>query len=249
MATTVEFHQIYDRGEFGKCLEGVERELQQRPANDPERGELLALRAWCYYRRGEFGEAKKWAEEAGQVRFARECLAYVAAYAKGYKDDAVLSALLNELGDSVNAWNALVIRAREPDSTLTHEKVLEGVRRFENDTSVGAANFYHNAARFFYHKSRNNEDLFLALSLFSSALNRYGHDKNWHHRGAVHFWRSKILEQLSNGPMALKDDKLDTLRAAQQSLECWTEQVILDPSPRQKEQWENAVKRIRDLLS
>lgn len=242
MAAIAELRQIYDNGEFSKCLEEVERELGQRTDNDSERGELFALRAWCYYRRGEFGEAKKWAEEAGhQVRFARECLAYIAAYAKGYKDDAVLSALLNELGESVNAWNALVIRARESDSTLTREKVLEGVRRFEGDTSIGAANFFHNAARFFYHKARNQDDLFMSLSLFSAALNRYDYDKNWHHRGAVHFWRSKVFEELSDKPSALEE--------ARESLECWTKQVILDSSPRQKEQWENAIKRIRDLFS
>lgn len=240
METASELRLIYDRGGFGECLESVERELQERPDNDPERGELLALGAWCHYRRDEFEEAKKMAEEAGSVRFAKECLAYIAAYAKDFKDDVVLTKLLRELGDSVNASNALVIRAREADSRLTHDQVLDTVLRFRDD-AVEVANLFHNGARFFYHKARNDADLILALGFLDAALSRYGVDRNWHHRGAVHFWRSQILEKIF--------DKRAALEAARDSLYCWTQQVTLDPSPRQKTQWENAVKRVRDLLS
>ncbi|MDP1538867.1 MAG: hypothetical protein Q8M00_02445 [bacterium] len=241
MATASELRkELYDRGEFGKCLEEVTRELHERPADDLERGELLALGAWCYYRRNEFAEAKKWAEQAGQVRFARECLAYIAAYAKGFKDDTALYNLARELGDSVNVQNALTIRARESDSVLTHEDVMNGTLCYRENT-VEVANLFHNAARFFLSKLRSDEDLLLVLGFLDAALTRYGIDRNWHHRGAANFWRSKALEALL--------DKRAALEAARDSLFCWTQQMILDPgNERNMQQWENAVQRVRDLL-
>jgi len=75
-----------------------------------------------------------------------------------------------------------------------------------------------------------------------AALVRYGIDRNWHHRGAANFWKSRVLERLY--------DKRAALEAARESLFCWTQQVILDlGTERHRKQWENAMERIKQLLS
>ncbi len=242
MATAKELRLIYyDPGEFTKCLDEVKMELATTLA-EPKKSELIALGAWCYYRRGEYAEAKKWAELASLLPFALECLAYIYAYAKGFKDDAMLREIIEMLGSnaSVNVQNALTIRARDSDSTLTHEEVARGALSCRENT-VEAANLFHNSARFFFAKSRSTEDLVMALGFLDVALSRYGADRNWHHRGAVHFWRSKILEQLF--------DKKAAIEAARESLSCWTQQRTLDPTNEQhRQQWENAVSRVRELI-
>jgi tetratricopeptide (TPR) repeat protein len=230
----------YDRGEFDKCLEAIKRELcKLRPILSKKWRELVALGGWCYYRKGEYETARKWFQEAGQVDFAKEGLAYLAAYID--KDDEALRKLVDELGDRVNTQNALIIRGRDPDSAITHEEVLATALRFRS-TEVEVANLYHNAGRFFYHKARHNQDLVTALGLLDISLVRYGVDRNWHHRGAANFWRSKVLEALL--------DKRGALEAARDSLYCWTQQMIIDPgTKRHKQKWEEAVNRIRALMS
>lgn len=229
----------YDRGEFERCLEEVQRELTSRADDDSERGELLALEGWCYYRKGEYETARQKFQKAGPVSFAREGLAYLAVYRD--KDDNTFRQLAQELGDRVNIQNALTIRARDPDSTFTHKEVMRGVLRFKENV-VEVANLYHNAGRFFFQKARNKKDLLTALGLLGASLVRYGVDRNWHHRGAANFWRSKVLEALL--------DKRGALEAARDSLYCWTQQMILDPgTERHKKQWENVINRIKELIS
>ena len=224
----------YDKGEFDNCLKAVQMEVS---TDHPERGELLALSGWCYYRQGKYEQARQLFQIAGSIRFAREGLAYLAAYKD--KDDPTLQALIQELGDSVNAQNALIVRARDPDSTIAHDQVLDVTVLFTED-EVEVANLYHNAGRFFFHKARGKWDLITALGLFDVARTRYGVDRNWHHRGALNYWRSRVLEDLL--------DKRAALEAARDSLFCWTQQVILDPkTERHKQQWTNAGNRVREL--
>jgi len=230
---------LYDRGEFDKCLAAVKLEPEIRLEGGPERGELLALGGWCYYRKGDYETARKWFQNAGPVNFAREGLTYLAAYID--KDDVELRKLVQELGDRVNTRNALVIRARDPDSTVSGDEVMESVLRFREDT-VEVANLCHNAGRFFFEKGKSDKDLLIALGLLEAALVRYGIDRNWHHRGAANFWKSRVLERLY--------DKRAALEAARESLYCWTQQVILDPgTERHRKQWENAAERQKQLLS
>ena len=240
MTTAGEFKSTYyDRGEFDNCLTATHEELLGRAQDDPERDELLALIGWCHYRKGEYEVAREWFTEAGQVSFAREGLAYLAVYID--KDDVAFSELARNLGDRVNVQNALVIRARDLDSAISHQQVLDAVCRFKEDT-VETANLYHNAGRFFFHKARQQEDLVLAVGLYFMAQIRYGVDRNWHHRGALNYWLSRALEDLV--------DKRAALEAARESLNCWTQQVILDPgTERHKQQWENAMNRIRELMA
>ncbi|HZX49760.1 MAG TPA: hypothetical protein VFE94_01245 [Candidatus Paceibacterota bacterium] len=241
MPTAAELKDLYyDRGEFDNCLVAIQNELVRHAQDDPERSELLALAGWCRYRKREYETARQLWQEAGQVRFAREGLAYLAAYID--KDDLALGELIRELGDSVNAQNAFTIRARDQESTISHEQVMEGVLRFTGDTTVEMANLYHNAGRVFFHKARGREDLIIALGLYDVARARYGIDRNWHHRGALHYWRSRVFEVLL--------DKRAALEAARDSLYCWTQQVILDPATEShKRNWENAVNRVRELVA
>jgi len=228
----------YDRGEFDNCLAATREELTTRAQDDPERAELLALAGWCHYRKGEYEVARQRFREAGQVSFAREGLAYLAVYVD--KDDAAFNELARELRGSVNIQNALTIRARDADSVFTHGQIMEGVLQF-TENAVEVANLYHNAGRFFFHKARGGGDLITALGLYDVAGVRYGKDRNWHHRGALHYWRSQVLEGLL--------DKRAALEAARDSLYCWTQQAILDPgTERHKQQWENAMNRVRELM-
>ena len=241
MPTVEELRSMYDQGEFTDCLKATQGELDTRAQDDPERGEFCALAGWCEYRKKEYQVARKWFLEAGSVSFAREGLAYLAAYVD--KDDAALTELAYELGDRINIQNALTIRARATDSIITQEEVMEGVLRFNEDT-VETANLYHNAGRVFFDIVRRpgKEDFVRALGLFDMARARYGIDRNWHHRGALNYWRARTLRALL--------DKRAALEAARDSLFCWTQQVIIDPgTERHKQQWENAVVLIRELTS
>lgn len=242
MANAEELRRAYyDRGEFDKCLQEIQRELKHpsRTLDELEVGALKALEGWCYYRKGEYETARKCFQQAGAVDFAKEGLAYLAVYID--KDDETFMKLAQELGDRVNIQNALTIRARDSDSTITHKEVMRGILRFRENV-VEVANLYHNAARFFFQKARNKKDLLTALGLLDASLVRYGVDRNWHHRGAAHFWRSKVLEALL--------DKRGALEAARDSLYCWTQQMIIDPgTERHRQRWEEAVNRIRELMS
>jgi len=229
--------EFYDRGEFDRCLAEVEVALVGALPN--EHDELSALGGWCYYRKGEYETAQRWFEDAGQVPFAREGIMYIAAYRT--KDDPLVQEIARELGDRVNVHNALVIRARDTDSIISHDEVLRSVLRFQGQ-EVEVANLYHNGGRFFLAKVRDQSDLVVSLGLMGAALARYGMDRNWHHRGAANFWCSRILEQLL--------DKRAALEAARESLYCWTQQCILDPgTERHRQQLANAHKRILELLS
>ena len=231
----------YDGGEIDKCLQEIQEAYKSsyRTLDELEVNELRALEGWCYYRKGKYENARECFQQAGSVSFAKEGLAYLAVYVD--KDDEAFKKLASELGDRVNVQNALTIRARDPDSTITHKEVMKGVLRFQENT-VEVANLYHNAGRFFFHKARNRQDLVTALGLLDASLVRYGVDRNWHHRGAANFWRSKVLEAML--------DKRGALEAARDSLYCWTQQMIIDPgTERHKKKWEEAVNRIRELMS
>jgi len=240
MATAEELRKtLYDRGEFDKCLNAASEELKARLFTGPEKYELFALAGWCYYRKGEYETARNYFKNASQISFAKEGLAHLAVYID--KDDKTFRKLARELGDRVNIQNALTIRARDPDSTITHQEVMKGVLRFQENV-VEVANLYHNAGRFFFQKARDKKDLLTALGLLDASLVCYGVDRNWHHRGAANFWRSKVIEVLFG--------KRRALEAARDSLYCWTQQMILDPgTERHKKQWENVINRIKELIS
>jgi len=163
----------------------------------------------------------------------------LAAYIDG--DDDKVRGIAAKLGDRVNVQNALVIRARAPDSTFAHSDVLASVLRF-HDNEVEVANLYHNGGHFFLAKEREESDLLIGLGMLDAALARYGIEYNWHHRGAVHYWRSQIIERIL--------DKSAALEPARESLYYWTQQCILDPeTKRHREQLQNVVQHLEKLLS
>lgn len=235
---------LYDGSKFLEALEAVERELQGG-AEGRERSELLALGAWCFYRLKKYAQAFDFATEAGNVVWARECLMYLSAYAPGYKNDADLLMFCYELGDTVNACNALVIRARDPDSTLAESEVLERVHRHQG-TDVAVANLWHNGARLFLARgeSSGTSDFFQqALSLIDGALQRYGDgDNNVHHRAAANHWKSQILDKL--------DRRGDAIEAAKESERLWCRQRELDPqNPAHVEKQAGAAQWLHKLMT
>ena len=239
MKEKIEPSELYNAGKFSECLEEISRELVSQ-TDHFKKGDLIALQGWCYYRKGNYEKAREIFKQAGDIDFAIEGLLYLAAYRD--KDYQRVKQLAQELGeDRVNVQNALTICARDAKChVFSHKEVLEGVLRFKEST-VEAANLYHNAGRFFFHKARNKKDLVKAIELLDESLTCYGIDRNWHHRGAANFWKSKILEALL--------DKKGALEVARDSLFCWTQQVILDSANRRHlSQWENSIKRVRELL-
>lgn len=233
-----QIQKLYDQGKTAEALELIAQSMP--PEGDPQRGDYLALKGWCCYRRKEYAEAQEAAMAAGSVRSARELLAYLAAYAPGYVDDGKLQQMADELGDSVAVVNALVIRARAPESTLfTPEEVLRRVLQHRGDEVV-VANLYNNAARFFQEKARGDTDLITALGLFDCALVKYGHAVNFHHRAALQYWRSYVLEKLFGNKAAIV--------AATRALELWVQQLALDPDNKSfQEKQEQARRRLADL--
>jgi len=236
MPIAVELREnLYVPGRFTECFEAVEQELESRDLDGAEREQLEILAGWCLWRRDERDSAR---ERWRRTNFIGG-LAYAAATLD--KDDDVLLALVQDFPDDMSVRNAFVIRARDADSTITHEAVREEVLRFRYN-HVEVANLYNNAGRFFLDRCRASEDLVSSLGFFDAALGRYGTQGYWHHRGGVHYWRSRILEVLF--------DKQAAVGAAIDSFQCWTMQVVVDPSTqRHREMLQNAQNRLLELVS
>jgi len=223
--TTEEIWELYLQGKI-EVAEAVATNELSMVASLSIKQALHAILAWCAYRRKEYDEALIEIAGAGDNQRACECHAYVFAYAKGYEDDVKFLALVREhLIGNINASNALVIRARMPDSVVEHEQVwrmaesfAEGADVSKHDVSL--ANLLHNCARFFLDKACNRRDLTFSLGLIEVALAHYGEVSNWHHRAAANFWKSHILEKLTAIP--------DAFAAAALSLSLWECQCAME---------------------
>jgi hypothetical protein len=210
---------------------------ERRAPNDPEIGQLMVIRAWCNWRRQEWGDALMWleaAEEAGGAELETKRLrAYFAAYRD--KNDGVLHSIAQELPGDVGVLNALVIRARDEDSRFSHAEVENIVFSVEVG-DVAVADLYHNGARFFMVKPRGNEDLLIAIGMLDHALHLYGTDGNWHHRAAATHWQSVAHERLG--------EEEEDRNARSQARQLWEKANELDPANRGFQQnLENARKR------
>lgn len=186
---------------------------------------LHAILAWCAYRRKEYKEALMEITAAGDNQRAHECHVYVLAYAPGFADDKKLFELTELLVGNINVSNALVIRARMPESTVEHEQVWRMAQGFAEDAdvskhNVSLANLMHNCSRFFLDKARDRRDLEFSLGLIEVAIAHYGEVSNWHHRAAANFWKSHTLERLTAIPSAFA--------AAALSLQLWECQCALE---------------------
>lgn len=213
---------MYDAGKIPEAMDAVRVEIGMRPGNDPELPELWVLAGWCDYRRKDYDSVRICLGHAGETRCALELAAYLAAYVD--KNDDELRRIAKILGENVNVQNALIIRARDAGSTLAHDDVLAGLSHFASFRGVEAANLLHNGARFFLAKARDEKDqrdLWTAFAFTVLALSKYGSSGNWHHRAAVSFWQSNILDRLGY--------KKNAMDAAKLSLSFWDKAIELDP--------------------
>lgn len=215
---------LYEQGRINDALNLALEELLQEQTQEAQEA-LHAIVAWCYYRRKEFDQALAEIAIAGDNLRARECHVYVLAYSKAHTDDAKLSELVSTMSGNINAANALLIRARTRDSTVSHDQVWKMAEGFTQigdvaNHDVPLANLLHNCARFFHDRARDQRDLKFALGLIEVALAHYGDISNWHHRAAANFWMSHILEKLTAIPQAFV--------VAATSLRLWESQCAVE---------------------
>jgi len=198
--------KMYKEDKFQDAQNAAEDELQKGHNETTTQG-LHAILAWCAYRRKDYPKALAEITAAGDTQRARECHAYILAYIPEHRDDKKLLELVTGLSGNINASNALVIRARMLDSTITHDQIWPLAEKFAQEADpanhdVALANLLNNCGRFFQDKARDRRDLKFALGLMHVALAHYGETSNWHHRAALHFWMSHVLEQLGAIPDA-----------------------------------------------
>ncbi|MDP2735945.1 MAG: hypothetical protein Q8P12_07120 [bacterium] len=240
MASVEEIQALYDQGKLPEAMSAVWREVvEERQPDDPDIPELCAIRAWCHYRRREWDNVREWIAKAGDTLRAKRLRAYMAAYVD--KDDATLQQIAQELSDDVGVQNALVIRARDAESSAVSVDELNPVLiPFVRSKEVDAANLFHNAARLMLAKGSSDLHLHEALVLIDGALERYGTQMHWHHRAAATFWRSHMLERLGR-----TEEARGTIAA---SVGLWEKALELDPSNQGfQTNLENARKRATEL--
>ena len=216
--------ELYLQGKIEAAKQLASTELFQTQDLEIKK-DMQAILAWCAYRRKEYDTALAEIAGAGDNQRARECHVYILAYAKDYADDKKLSELVANMANNINAANALVIRARALESTVSHEQVWNMAESFAEKADVAnhdvsLANLLHNSARFFLDKARTRRDLKFALGLIEVALAHYGDTSNWHHRAAIHLYKSIALEKLTAIPAAFE--------AAATSLRFWQIQCELE---------------------
>lgn len=240
-----ELWHLYDSGKMTETVVGLDLALQVE-TETAKLEALNAIYAWCHYRKNEYPASFERIKLANGHPRALECEMYILSYAKGYEDDVRLVAISKILGpDNMNCANALVIRAKNPNSQISPSEVFAVANYFSIikpplHQKVATANLFHNVARYFLAKPGDANGLKLALGFIDVAVAHYGEVENWHHRAAANFWKSQILEVMGLIP--------DAFKAAFTSMMFWTAQCGLekDTSPF-KERLENAVKRMNEL--
>lgn len=239
----------YNKGQAHLVLEKTETLLDEKGFEiDPsQRQELHALRAWCHYRRSEWPEALNEITLSDNHPRAIECNIYILSYAPGYRDDQQITELTSRLGNTLNTANAFVIRARlEPDGQVPYDRVEQLLSNYahlgnENPVDVSYANLLHNSSRVFFDRARDHEDLSRAAELINDSIRCYGTtDNSLHHRGAAHYWQSRIFRAAGDLDQAIE--------AAKSSLKCWQNQVaISSTNPSHLPKYSNAYQHLAEL--
>lgn len=230
--------QFYDKSNFGGALAAV-KEALETVADETERRELLAVGSFSAYHMKDHDLAFNWANEAGKIELARNCLVSLRAYSPKYKDDEELRKLCEELHYSVSACYAVVARARDDDSGITQEEVMSYVERYQGN-NIPTAHLWNHAARFFMKMSERDQGnsrqhLSRALLLMEGALDRYGSEiKTLQHRAAANRWKSEILEKLKRHQEAIE--------TAHFSDSLWDEQIAADPTNPQHKKNQSGVR-------
>lgn len=203
------------------------------------------IEAWCLYREKKFTDCADVLSRAPENQSTLELRAYLYAYEfTGMKDEQKLAEVTAKLeASNVNANNAVVIAAREKNSTLDASGILDRLTPWaeglDRSTAVVAeANLLHNMARLFLAKEQFNK----ALTFIDYAIEAYGSRTNFHHRGAANYWRSVILEKM--------DRPYDAWHAGLASLQAWQDQLAQDPSNTEwQKRLEGAQTREKELHS
>ncbi len=238
MTSTDELQKMYDEG---KTAEALYKILLQCP-----RGlgidmpiKMAEIKAMCHFSRGEYGEATETALSAlhcGSTK-AAELLIQLAAYVD--KDDKAMKAIRLGLPKSPSVCNAFAIRARDTDSNISKELIVNATLKMFNDDSIGATHLINNTARLLLKKGNTPSEIVMAIGFWHIAISRYG-DLNYHHRAAVYFWLSKAYEKLG--------DKTIAIKSAKKSLMLWVKQISLDPTNQKfNEKIIGAEKRLEEL--
>lgn len=236
---------LYETGKIDEALAAIEVALITEPPDD-ERNQLIGRRAWCRYRQEKYDEALDDIEQAGDEPSALRCRVYIRAYSPNHRNDGEMEEIVTQLGRDIDAFNALVIRARDPDCNVSHAYVWSLAEIFleEADTTardVKVANLLHNVGHFYIDKARNRRDFMIAIGTLTAALAHYGEVSHWHHRAAACFWMSRALDQIAAPGAALQ--------FAMASAQLWLNQLELDPgSARNKQRAEDAAARVAMLL-
>lgn len=220
----------------GKCSEALKEVASNYPSLDKMPVEIKEIKAWCHFRMEEYAQASEAALSAGSTN-ADELMAQIAGYVS--KDDAMIMKIHRKLPDNPGVCNALAIRARDKDSTIPIELIVETALKLVDDDRIAAVNLINNAARLLIAKGNGSSDTVMAIGFWQIALLKYG-DMNYHHRAAVYFWLSKAYESLNEKKLARK--------SAEESLALWQKQTSLEPgNPKFLRDYEGAKKRLEEL--
>ena len=234
-ATIADLNEVYANGQTREVLA-----LTEGPTN-----ELHLLRGWCHYRNKDFDQAyaelsKVTEETQGWIGLQ----AYLLSYSPEHRNEQALQELLPRIAaENINGFNAVVIAAFQKDSALDKREILANTQRFADEydpisATVPATNLMHNMAKL----ALKVDELVLAENLINQAIEGYGTETNWHHRGAANFWKSMILEKA--GRMD------DAWSAGKDSLAAWQGQFDAEPdNPQWQERLDGAKAREQDLLA
>lgn len=185
--------ELYQNGQMVEAL-AVALDLGQR---------ALMQAAWCYYRLKQYPECVATLSRTTETQSSLELWAYLYAYEfTGFKNEDKLKQIVKKLDpDNVNGNNAVVIAARDQNSTLDAAEIftkldpwiksLDRSRATEQD-----ANLLHNLARLALAKESFPDHLQKALELIDYTVEAYGTHSKLFHRAAAHYWRSVILERM-----------------------------------------------------
>jgi hypothetical protein len=206
---------LYQNGQTVEALT-VALELGQK---------ALVQAAWCHYRLKNYTACVETLSRTSETQSALELWAYLYAYEyTGYKDEEKLQSIVKKLEpDNVNAHNAVVIAARDKNSTLDAAEIFTKLDPWINglDRSLATekdANLLHNLARLALAKESFPDHLQKALELIDYTIEAYGTHSKLFHRAAAHYWRSVILEKMGK-PYDAWQASITALNARSQQLE------------------------------
>lgn len=240
METIKAIQVLYEQGKNQKVLLATEYLLK---TNSPKKikEEAYAFRAWAFFRKKEFENARQEAQKAGDNERALRCLAAIAAYHD--KNPRKVQEFMSKLPPSPARDNSWIIYARLPHDNTPREKILALARSWIKPDpldSLNTANTMNNIGRWLIEKGDGEEDLILALGFIQTAIGLYGGNFNRHHRASSWYWISVIQEKLFG--------KIAAVPACEASVNLWKTQATTDPNNQSfQKNLENNEKRLKAL--